>query len=133
MGGFVVLQISMDSLKGESGSHNETCLTSAGEAHAGLNIKVEEDTDTEEEVIPMPVFCAIKVEQDEVSYMFLYPLLFTFHHYKEIASLFVIFISLSTRANKRKSGEQEYVSLPPPTHMKGTLVRGLCVSKCREE
>jgi hypothetical protein len=85
----------MDSLKGESGSCTETCLTSAGDARAVLNIKVEEDTDIEEEEIPMPVFCAIKVEQDEVSYVSLCPLLDTFHHYVELPFLFVIF-SLST-------------------------------------
>lgn len=71
----------MDLLIGESGSSGEICMTSADEAHEVINIKVEEGTDTEEE-IPMPVFCAVKVEQDEVSYMSLCPLLDTFHHYE---------------------------------------------------
>jgi hypothetical protein len=57
----------MDLVKGESGSCSKTCLTPAGDAHEVLDIKVEEGTDTEEEEIPMPVFCEVKVEQDEVS------------------------------------------------------------------
>ena len=66
--GFVVVQIAMDLVTGESGSCSKTCLTSAGDAHEVLNIKVEDGTDIEEEEeIPMPVFCAVKVEQDEVS------------------------------------------------------------------
>jgi len=66
---FVVVQISMDLVKGETSSCSKTCLTSAGDAHEVLNIKVEEGTDVDEEEIPMPVFCEVKVEQDEVSYV----------------------------------------------------------------
>jgi hypothetical protein len=83
-GVFVVVQISMDLVKGESGSCSKTrltsagdsgsCsktrLTSAGDAHEDLNVKVEEGTDVEEEEIPMPIFCEVKIEQDEVSYVF---------------------------------------------------------------
>lgn len=72
---FVVVQISMDLAKDESGSCSKTCLTSAGDAHEVLNMKVEEGTDVDEEEIPMPVFCEVKVEQDEVSYVFLCALL----------------------------------------------------------
>ena len=67
----------MDLVKGESGSCSKTCLTSAGDTDGVLNIKVEEGTDVDEEEgsdvdeeeIPMPVFCEVKVEQDEVSYV----------------------------------------------------------------
>jgi len=59
----------MDLAKGESGCCSKTCLTSAGDADEVLNIKVEEGTDVDEEEIPMPLFCAVKVEQDEVSYV----------------------------------------------------------------
>jgi hypothetical protein len=72
---FVVVQISMDLAKDESGSCSKTCLTSAGDPHEVLNMKVEEGTDVDEEEIPMPVFCEVKVEQDEVSYVFLCALL----------------------------------------------------------
>ena len=66
--GFLVVQISMDLMRGESGSCSKTRLmTSAGDGHEVLNLKVEEGTDVDEEEIPMPVFCAVKVEQDEVS------------------------------------------------------------------
>ena len=64
----MVVQISMDLVRGESGSCSKTCLT-AGDAHEVLNIKVEEGTDVDKEEIPMPVFCEVKVEQDEVSYV----------------------------------------------------------------
>lgn len=66
----MVVQISMDLVKGESGSCSKTCLTSAGDAREVLNVKVEEGTDVDEEEIPMPVFCEVKVEQDEVSRVF---------------------------------------------------------------
>jgi len=62
----VVVQVSMDLVKGEGGSCSKT---SAGDAHEVLNIKVEEGTDVDDEEIPMPVFCEVKVEQDEVSYV----------------------------------------------------------------
>ena len=65
--GFVVVQISMDLVKCESGSSSKACLTSAGDAHEVLDIKVEEGTDVDEDEIPMPVLCTVKVEQDEVS------------------------------------------------------------------
>ena len=86
-GVFVVVQISMDLVKGESGSCSKTHLTSAGDAHEDLNVKVEEGTDVEEEEIPMPVFCEVKIEQDEVSYVFVCARLDTFHQSEQIPVL----------------------------------------------
>jgi hypothetical protein len=57
----------MDLVKADSGSCSKTCLTSDDDASDVLDIKHEEGTDTEDEEIPMPVFCEVKVEEDEVS------------------------------------------------------------------
>jgi hypothetical protein len=110
--GFVVVQISMNLVKAESASCSKTFLTSAGDTHEVLNIKVEEGTDVDEEEIPMPVLCAVKVEQDEVSYVCVCVRLI--RHTSPVCRN-----TCSVHVIEQQSGKEECVSFRPPTPMKG--------------
>jgi hypothetical protein len=72
----MVLQNRMGLLRGEHGSCSMTCRTSSDNVHEDLNMKVE-GTGIEAEEISLPH--TVKVEQNEVSYMSLYPLLDALH------------------------------------------------------
>jgi len=72
--GTVMLQSCTVSLEVVSGSCIETNITSSDDTHDVISIKVEE--------IPEPLlFPAIKAEPEEVSYLFVCPLLDTCHQY----------------------------------------------------
>lgn len=68
----VVLQSCMDLVKAEPGSCSKTWLTSSHEENLVVDIKVEEDTDEEEEY-PMPmVFAAVKSESEVSSVWYIH-------------------------------------------------------------
>ena len=69
------LQGSIDLQRGVRGSYNKMCLTPSGSACEDISIKVE-DAEAKDEKIPVPLlYHRIKVEPDEVGYIFLYLLL----------------------------------------------------------
>jgi hypothetical protein len=71
--GTVILQSCTVSPEYVLGSSGETSITSSDDAHGVISIKVEE--------IPEPIsFPTIKAEPEEVSYLFVCPLLDTCHY-----------------------------------------------------
>ena len=65
----IFFQICVNLLRTDSGSYSETSLMSLDDEECGVGIKVEEVTDTEEELNPQPIaFKTIKAEP-EVSFV----------------------------------------------------------------
>jgi hypothetical protein len=63
----LVLQNCMDLVKAEPGSCSKTWLTSSHDENLVIDMKVEEDTDEEEEYPVSMVFAAVKSENEVCS------------------------------------------------------------------